>query len=58
MKCKYSITFEFDTAQPITVHGEAEAGSVRTVAARALDDATEKHKNIQWSSVVILIERK
>ena len=58
MKCNYSITFEFDTASPITVKGEAEATSVRTIAARALDDATERNPNLKWSSLVILIDRK
>ena len=51
------MTFEFETSQPITVKGTAIAGSVRTVLARAADDATEKHPNLKWSSLVIVLER-
>jgi hypothetical protein len=57
MKCKYSLTFEFETAQPITVKGEATARNVRTVLARAADDATDRHKFMNWSSLVIVLER-
>jgi len=57
MKCNYSITFEFSTGQPITEKGTATGTSVRTVAARAIDDAVEKNPNIKWSSVVILLDR-
>jgi len=57
MKCKYSISFEFETSQPITEKGEITASSIRTVAARALDDATNKNPNVNWSSIVLMIER-
>ena len=57
MKCNYSITFEFSTGQPITERGDATGTSVRTVAARAIDDAVEKNPNLKWSSVVILLDR-
>lgn len=57
MKCKYSLTFEFEAAQPITVKGKSEGTSIRTVAARALDDATTAHPGVNWSSIVLLIER-
>jgi hypothetical protein len=57
MKCKYSVTFEFETAQPITVRGEVIGTSIRTVAARALDDAVEAHPKTMWSSIVLLVER-
>ena len=57
MKCKYAVTFEFMTQQPITERGETEAKSVRTISARALDDATIKNPGLKWSSIVILLER-
>lgn len=59
MKVKYAVTFEFMVRQPITVRGEAEAGSIRTLAARAIDDAEQSdidsHRN--WSSISILLDR-
>jgi len=57
MKCDYSLTFEFETAKPITDKGTVNASSVRTVAARALDDAIAKNPNINWRSIVLVIER-
>jgi hypothetical protein len=57
MKCKYSLTFEFEVEQPITCRGEIEATSIRTIVARAVDDAVEKNPNTKWSSVVVVIER-
>jgi hypothetical protein len=58
MKCNYSVTFEFEISQPITVKGKIEATSIRTIAARALDDATEKNKGVRWSSIVLVLERE
>lgn len=58
MECNYSITFEFETSQPITEKGSAKGTSVRTVAARAIDDATTKNPKLKWSSIVIVLERK
>jgi hypothetical protein len=58
MKCGYSVTFEFETQQPITIKGEATGTTVRTIAARAIDDALEQsEKKMIWSSIVILIMR-
>ena len=51
------VTFEFETAAQITEKGYAKGTSVRTVAARALDDATEKNKNVNWSYLVVVLER-
>ena len=58
MKCKYAVTFEFLTNPPITERGDCEAGSIRTVAARAIDDAIDKNPSLNWSSVSVLIERQ
>lgn len=57
MKCQYVVTFEFNTLPPITERGDIEATSIRTIAARALDDATTKNPNMQWSSIVLVISR-
>jgi hypothetical protein len=57
MTCKYSLTFEFDEIAPITVKGEVTALDVRTILARAADDAKEKHPNVKWQSLVIVLER-
>ena len=58
MKCKYSLTFEFDTAQPITVKGEVDALKIHTIAQRAVKDAVKKNPNINWRSLVIVFERE
>jgi hypothetical protein len=57
MKCKYSVTFEFEVSKPITVTGEASGSSARTVIARAVGDAVKKNKNMRWSSIVAVIEK-
>ena len=57
MECNYSITFEFETSQPITAKGTSKGTTIRTVAARAIDDATEKNPKLKWSSIVIVIDR-
>lgn len=57
MKCKYAVSFEFSIKNPITVRGEVRAMSARTLAARALDEATIKEPGLKWSSIVILLER-
>lgn len=57
MKVKYAVTFEFNVQLPLTVRGEVEAGSPRTCAARAIDEAQEKHKGVRWNSMSILLER-
>jgi hypothetical protein len=58
MKCKYTVSFEFDTEQTITERGICEAGSLRTIVARAVDNSIEKNPNTKWSSVVVVIERR
>lgn len=58
MECNYYVTFEFDTAKPITEKGKVKGSSLRTVVARAAADAVKKNPNMQWSSVVVLVERK
>jgi hypothetical protein len=58
MKCNYSISFEFETTHPITEKGTARGTSARTVAARAIDDAVEKNPNLNWRSIVIVLERE
>lgn len=57
MKCNYAVTFEFNINAPITIRGESEAISLRTVVARAIDDAVEKNPSLNWNSISVLIER-
>jgi hypothetical protein len=57
MKCSYSITFEFQLEPPITEKGISKGSSLRTIVARAVDDATTKNPNVHWTSVVVLIQR-
>jgi len=57
MKCRYSMSFEFNVEAPLTVRGEVTATSVRTLAARALDEATDKHPGVKWSSICLVLER-
>lgn len=57
MKSNYAITFEFMTSQPITHRGEISASSVRTLAARAIDEAVKANPNLNWSSICIVLDR-
>ena len=58
MTCDYSFTFEFDTQAPVTVQGTVSAGQLRTIAARAIDDAVKAHPGLVWRSVVLVVERR
>lgn len=58
MKCRYSITFEFETIAPLTTTGTVTASSLRTISARAIDDAISKNPGLNWTSIVIVLERK
>lgn len=57
LKCKYSISFEFDIQAPITERGIVEGSSVKTVVKRALIEAIERNPNTMWASMVIVLER-
>lgn len=57
MKCKYSLTFEFEVEQPLTTTGIMEAKKLRTVAMRAINEGTKKHKGVKWSSFVLVLEK-
>ncbi len=58
MKCKVSVTFEYSTRQPDTVRiPMVEASGPQTIAARAVREAKRQARPINWSSVVVLVDR-
>lgn len=57
MKCKYSVSLEFQTNPPLTHKGIIQASSPRTIAARAIDETLIEYPNRSWTSIVILLER-
>lgn len=58
MKVRYSVTFEFDTAPPVTHTGTVAASVTPTCFARAARDAIKAHPGLRWSSMVcVLLER-
>jgi hypothetical protein len=55
---RYSITYEFDTREPMTHKGTSTAGSVATAMARAMREAQKALKPVAWSSLVcVVLER-
>lgn len=58
MTVRYSVTFEFDSAAPITHRGTVAASTMPTCFARAARSAARAHPSLHWSSmVVVLLER-
>ena len=58
MKCKASVTFEFDTRPPVTAKiPEIEAFGVHTIASRAINCARKRLRPVGCSSMVCLVER-
>jgi hypothetical protein len=58
MRVRYSVTFEFDVAPPITYQGTVAATSMPTCFARATREAVKAHPGLRWSSMVcVLLER-
>lgn len=57
MTLKYSATFEFDSKPPVTAQGRITASTMPTCFARAARQAQGQHKGLQWSSMVIVVER-
>lgn len=55
MRCKVSVTFEFDVQQPITWRGEITATGPQTVVSRAVREAKRAYPKRQWSSLVVCI---
>ena len=58
MKCKYSVTFEYDLLPPKTHKGEASAWAVPTIARTAVQQAKSKLKPKGWVSMVCVLERE
>ena len=57
MKCKYAVTFEFPERMPLTRRGELSASNAGTIARRAINEAKKEFKPINWSSLVVLLDR-
>ena len=58
MTVRYVVTFEFDSAPPITHRGTVRATTAATCFARAVRSATTAHPGLHWSSLVcVLLER-
>lgn len=53
----YSVTFEFETAAPITATGTVEASQVTTGARLAVKEARTLLRPRGWRSVVTVLER-
>jgi hypothetical protein len=57
MKFTYAVTFEFDTAPPLTARGDVEATLWHVAAARAIRWARKSHPGQSASSMVVLLAR-
>jgi hypothetical protein len=57
MRPKYQVTFEFMESAPITIKGEVQAGSAETCAARAVREAKKRAPGLNWTSMVVLLDR-
>jgi len=58
MRLGYSITFEFENAQPRTHRGVIEArGTLLTAARLALKEARRAVGAVAWSSLVMVLEK-
>jgi hypothetical protein len=57
MKCKWTVTFEYDENSPETVQGEIEASEVQTIGHRALMAAKSELPNRRWRSLVLLLQK-
>jgi hypothetical protein len=58
MTVRFSCSFEFDLAAPVTYRGTVVASSMPTCFARAARQAAKAHPGLHWTSmVVVLLER-
>jgi hypothetical protein len=58
MKVKYSVSFEFLNKPPLTHTGTVVATGVQTCFARAVKEAKQALRPVNWSSVVcVVLER-
>lgn len=53
----YVVTFEFSEQAPVTVRGTISASSVRTMAARAVDEAVAQRPGTRWTSLLVALDR-
>jgi hypothetical protein len=58
MTCAYSLTFEFETQKPLTVRGEVTGSRLPSCIRRASEAAMLAHPQVNWTSVVVLLERR
>ena len=58
MKCDVAVTFEFETRAPQTVRFTGiEATGPQTIASRALREARRQARPVNWTSIVVLLQR-
>ena len=58
MRVRYAVTFEFATLPPTTHRGTVAAGRAHTCVSRAVKEAQQALRPINWSSVnCVLLER-
>ena len=58
MTLKYTATLEFQADRPLTTSGEVSASAMPTCMRLAAKQAMLAFPRRQWSSVVIVLERK
>ena len=58
MKCDVAVTFEYATRAPETARIQAvEASGPQTIASRALREARKQIRPVNWTSIVVLLQR-
>lgn len=57
MKFAAAVTFESANQAPRVYRGEVEAGSAQSASSKAVREARKEHKGIQWSSVLVLLQK-
>lgn len=57
MKVKYAVTFEFEERPPVTHRGTVEASAEATCASRGIKLAKRALRPVNWTSVVVFLER-
>lgn len=57
MRCKTAVTFEFEVRQPLTFRSEITATAPNTIASRAIREARNVLRPINWTSISILLDR-
>jgi len=58
MKVRYSLTFEFEENPSITVRGVVDAPTAQSCARDAIREAKNKHRGVNWQSLVVVLDKK